>query len=209
MNPDAGRERKYDSPLRREQQQVTRDRIVEATTELLAEGQPASMAAVAERAGVSERTVYRHFPARTDLLAAVFESVTHLFTGPEEPQSLAALEATVRDMFPRYDRRPEIIRALQMSEVGPEGRAARSARRRAMVQQALADETAALGDAEGRRLEAAVHVLASSTSYLHLRDFWGMEAAESAEVVSWAINALVRAAQAEGEGRGGRRAAVG
>ena len=62
----------YDSPLRRRQQAATRDAILEATGLLVeAEGLDAlSYAAIAAKAGVQERTVYRHFPTKGELLEA-------------------------------------------------------------------------------------------------------------------------------------------
>lgn len=58
--------RRYDSPRRREQADATQERIVDAACELLGassirEWQGLTVRAVAERAGVSERTVFRHF----------------------------------------------------------------------------------------------------------------------------------------------------
>ena len=51
-----------------------RERIVRSALDLLAEGgyAAASVQAVARRAGVATGTVYRHFPAKTDLVAEVF-----------------------------------------------------------------------------------------------------------------------------------------
>jgi AcrR family transcriptional regulator len=52
----------------------TRERIVSAALDLIAEGGyvNAQVAAVAERAGVAVGTVYRHFPSKSDLFAEVF-----------------------------------------------------------------------------------------------------------------------------------------
>jgi serine phosphatase RsbU (regulator of sigma subunit) len=50
---------------------VNREHILEVATDLLAREPRASMAAVAEQADVSRATLYRHFPARADLLHAV------------------------------------------------------------------------------------------------------------------------------------------
>ena len=70
--------RGYDSPLRRQKAAQTRDRIVRAGSEL-AHGyaswdwQGLTFRAVAERAGVGERTVYRHFPTERHLHDAVMQ----------------------------------------------------------------------------------------------------------------------------------------
>lgn len=55
---------------------ANRQDLVEAASRLLAEHGPGmSLRAVAQSAGVGVGTLYRHFPARRDLLAAVLEKV--------------------------------------------------------------------------------------------------------------------------------------
>lgn len=68
--------RPYDNSLRRQRALGTRERIVEAGCELLSEStirdwQALTMNAVADRAGVHERTVYRHFTNERGLRDAV------------------------------------------------------------------------------------------------------------------------------------------
>jgi AcrR family transcriptional regulator len=70
--------RPYDSPVRRRQAAETRDRIVAAGAELVHElpswdWSLLTFRAVAERAGVGERTVYRHFPTERLLHDAVMQ----------------------------------------------------------------------------------------------------------------------------------------
>jgi AcrR family transcriptional regulator len=60
-------------PRRRDAQQ-NRERIVTAAATVIADDGPdASLDKIATRAGVGAGTLYRHFPTRSDLLAAVFE----------------------------------------------------------------------------------------------------------------------------------------
>jgi AcrR family transcriptional regulator len=72
--------RKYHSPLRRKQAAETRQRIVAAGTELV-RGFPSwdwknlTAKAVGERAGVSERTVHRHFSSERALRDAVLQGL--------------------------------------------------------------------------------------------------------------------------------------
>jgi AcrR family transcriptional regulator len=56
----------------------TRERIVTAARELIAEGgnDAAQVAAVADRAGVAVGTVYRYFPSKSDLFAEVFREAS-------------------------------------------------------------------------------------------------------------------------------------
>src|SRR5436190_7440526 len=76
-DPGMARERRsYDSPVRRRQVAETRERIIGAASALV-HGFPSwdwralTYRAVAERAGVSERTVYRHFTTEQELRDAV------------------------------------------------------------------------------------------------------------------------------------------
>ena len=64
--------RKYELKKRAEQMGETRLRITEAAIELHGSVGPSrtTMSAVAERAGVERRTLYRHFPNEADLFAA-------------------------------------------------------------------------------------------------------------------------------------------
>jgi AcrR family transcriptional regulator len=72
--------RRYDITLRRQQAAGTRERIVAAGSELL-HGSPIrdwralTVRAVAERAGVNERTVYRHFVNERALRDAVMHRI--------------------------------------------------------------------------------------------------------------------------------------
>jgi len=72
--------RPYDASLRREQAAATRERIVTAGSELLHAGsvrdwKRLTVRAVAQRAGVSERTVYRHFGNERGLTDAVMHQL--------------------------------------------------------------------------------------------------------------------------------------
>ena len=61
--------RKYKSPLRAQQAKDTRNRILEGAARLtLYNVERVTHAAVARSAGVSERTVFRHFPRKEDLV---------------------------------------------------------------------------------------------------------------------------------------------
>jgi AcrR family transcriptional regulator len=54
----------------------SRRAILDAAHELLGRDQDASFAAIAHAAGVGQATVYRHFPDRQDLIAALLEEAT-------------------------------------------------------------------------------------------------------------------------------------
>ena len=93
--------RPYESPLRAEQLEQTRLRILEATADVLAdeEVEEVTVPLVAMRARVSVRTVYRHFPTKEALFDAFGE-------WGEEHLRLAVLSYPetldeIREMAPR------------------------------------------------------------------------------------------------------------
>ena len=79
--------RTYSSPLRAEQAEQTRARIVQAAVDLLAEGDAGDLAMpdVAARAGVSVRTVYRSFATKDELLDAVIDWINAHIEGRAGP----------------------------------------------------------------------------------------------------------------------------
>ena len=59
--------------VREAQAAVVRDRVLDAVSGLVEAGDDITFAKAAAAAGVPERTVYRHFPNREALIAALFD----------------------------------------------------------------------------------------------------------------------------------------
>lgn len=77
--------RKYELRRRAEQQEETRQRIIEAAVELhqTVGGAKASIKAIAELSGVERLTVYRHFPDEKSLISAC---TSHYYTQNPTPE---------------------------------------------------------------------------------------------------------------------------
>jgi AcrR family transcriptional regulator len=101
MSREMQTKRKYELKKRAKQMGETRLRITEAAIELHGSLGPSrtTMSAVAERAGVERRTLYRHFPSEADLFEACS---THYFAANPWPD-LAAWRA-IRDPQDRLER---------------------------------------------------------------------------------------------------------
>jgi AcrR family transcriptional regulator len=84
MSHEKPLKRKYELKQRAEEMAETRRRITEAAIELHGTVGPSqtTLSAVAKRAGVERRTLYRHFPTEADLFAACS---THYFTANPWP----------------------------------------------------------------------------------------------------------------------------
>ena len=104
--------------LRERRRQETADLILDAVLDLMAEAgiDGLTMEAVAERVGVSLRTVYRYFPDRASLLTAALarhnEAVP--FESPTSPDQIGAVYGEV---FPRFDDTPAIVQAVLAARV--------------------------------------------------------------------------------------------
>lgn len=83
----------------------SRDAILAGAREVLAEDGFAGLDVIAERAGVHRATLYRHYPTREALIAALYEAylddaeVVMLAANPEAEDLLAEIEALTRRVF--------------------------------------------------------------------------------------------------------------
>src|SRR3981081_3159055 len=117
--------KRHSSGLRDEYAALTRGRIVAAFVESLGDGaaDDVSMADVAKRAKVAERTIYRHFKTRAELSAAAGEWIEDKvfsyipFTSPDE------LPEIFRKLCRRFDRHPHLARAIAVPRAGRRVRA--------------------------------------------------------------------------------------
>lgn len=97
--------RTYESPLRKAQADDTHQRIVEAAYELLKTTRPdeLSYAVIADSTGITQRTIYRHFPERSDLVGAVARLHVAQYLGdeglPVDPPGYARLLARFHEFL--------------------------------------------------------------------------------------------------------------
>jgi len=182
----------YHSPLRASQAAATRDRIVAACLALMREGADLTYASVAAEAGVQERTVYRHFPKKEDLEAAVWDWIiqhlTHAdFAARDEEQLIAAM----RESFAGFDAAAPLIQAMLHSPQGLEVCRSQQPARRAMFQ-ACVDSAVPGAPPEVRdRAAAVLQVLYSAASWDLLRSFWDMDAGDAADTIALGIRCLL------------------
>lgn len=192
--PAAGRP--YDNSHRASQAAQTHAAILDALVRVMARGvAELSMPAVAQEAGVSLRTVYRHFPTKRELLTAL---AFHLdarieYSAEPYPRDLDELTDHIRVYFRGLDRMSDADRAIWASQLGGEVRDASMQIKLAMIASGLAPATASLPEAERTRLFNVVTTLFSRFTLQRMKDDLGLSADEAAESVVWAIQTLVRA----------------
>jgi AcrR family transcriptional regulator len=187
--------RPYESPLRAEQMEQTRLRILEALTDLVADftTEEVTIPLVARRARVALRTVYRHFPTRDALFDAWGDWVertldVRLHTYPKTVDELGEF---AEDLYRSYDQNQALIRAMLNSRAARGARERTRRRRKRSFESAMRELTAGLGPAERMRALAVVYLLVSAPAWQAMRDQWALDGTEAAKAAAWAVRVLV------------------
>jgi len=167
-------------------------RILDAFIALLTEGAPdVSHDAVAARARVARRTVYRYFPDRTALMDAALMRVREL-AGPQVayPASAEELLATLEPIYTGFDAIAPIAIMLRTTPQGRALRLAQNARRVASYTEALAEAVRELPP-EDRKLATAMLQVLHTTPWLEMHDHWGLDGRQIARATGWAVRTLL------------------
>lgn len=179
----------------------TRRAILDALAAVIAEtgGLGFSVQQVAERAGVTHRTVYNHFPTRDAMNDALAEHVEYVlerggYREPRVPTSSGALVPMIADAYAAFQAHEAPSRAYVMLMLASR-RPARVWRRRTSAFEAvIARDTAPPAPLTSRGLTAAVRMFLSSTGWHLLTEQMGLSPAEAATTATWAAQTLLDAA---------------
>ncbi|MFZ0251752.1 MAG: TetR/AcrR family transcriptional regulator [Acidimicrobiales bacterium] len=199
--PATGRTRRhYDSTLRRQRAAETRERIIAAGSELLhgssvRDWHGLTIRAVAERAGVNERTVYRHFVNEQGLHDAVmhqFEEEAGIDLQGMHLKDVADVTARIFAHVSSYppDARqpldPTLLNAKQ--------------RQHEALLTAVGAGTETWSDEDRTVAAAVLDVLWSVASYERMVVDWQMDTAEATRAIIWVIGLVRRAVVASPDG---------
>ena len=194
--------RPYHSPLREEQARQTRDTILDALTALLADRRADEITTreIAERAGVSQPTVYRHFPDRTALLEGITERINEFATesdhGGYALESIDEVGPRIEWLFATSETIPVEMRAEALLNADPR-RFGDDTRRHSEEMLALvAAEFPELRERQHVQLAGLLRCLGSSQSWLRMREEFGVPGVEAGPLMRWAIDTLIRAVRA-------------
>jgi AcrR family transcriptional regulator len=191
-----------DQSLRDEQASLTRDRIMRALADLLVEQGPQSLSlhAVAERAGVSDRTLYRHFANKEALYVALQAWISDAVDRAAPPPSLTSpddLAASLRAAFPELARLKDAYLVLQGLPEVRDAMASGHADRRGAITKAMKPVTRGLPKPAATRMTAIAHLLGSSRALYFLQDVWSFTPEQAAEASGWAIGVIAAAHEGE------------
>lgn len=195
--------RTYQSPLRAEQMEQTREKILEAVLELTNErADDVTVASAAQRAGVSVRTAYRYFPTLDDLLDAFNVWLGKKLGTLKLPSERSALPQFIQTMFEYFERNEAFFRASRARSLGNTVDAALRSRRKVDQVKAIEKIVAPLvknGDPGAtRKMGGQLHALMSLDNYLQLTEVWRLTRQEAADATAEAVERLLASWEEEG-----------
>jgi AcrR family transcriptional regulator len=203
--PAKSKRRAYRSPLRDERVIQTRERILEALVQVLARNGIAelSIPLVAREARVSIPSIYRYFPTKRDLFAAL-DDYAHSkggFSFSQFPQSNTPEELAeiIPALFERRESIEPTIAAALRTRIGYDIRRPQLAERAKYFETALRPAMKNLNRKEQAWLRDVVFVLTSYGCVRAFKDYLGLDSHGAADRVAWAIRVLARGAMHQEE----------
>jgi len=190
----------YNSPLRAHQKEQTREMILAAVAAILAQHstEAATIGEVARVAGVTMRTVFRHFATREELLSAFWRWQLEQTGGRTilGPESLEGLLERIREFFESLDAEENLIRAVISS---PEGREIRKQANQIRLEKMLdfvRSMVPELPKRDRHEVAAGIITVSSVLSWLFMRDNCGYDGKRAGEAAALSVQLIIEAAQA-------------
>jgi AcrR family transcriptional regulator len=192
----------YEAIGRTQQKSRTRQALVTATRELLAQGLTPKVEDAAEFAGISRTTAYRYFPNQRSLLLAAHPQISPETLLPADaPNDPSARLDAFMAAFNRYnfDWEPQLRTSLRLS-LEPAGiqPALRQGRAVAWIEDALEPVRHTRPDIDIHRLAIAIRSATGIESLIWLIDIAGYTRDQAAKTVRRTAHALLDAALASG-----------
>lgn len=179
--------------IRQEYKEQTRIRILDAAVELIEEAgeAPLTIAAVADRAGVTDRTVYRHFETRDALVRATWSHMQQRVASQGFPRTADQMIQSPPQLFPRFDRARELVRASLYSPAGLDMRMSSNAERREATSSSVADAFPVADRSWLIRRAAVAQLINSAYAWEVMAQYWGLDGNEAGKAASEALAVLL------------------
>lgn len=194
----------YDSTGRVGQKRRTRQALIEAAEQLIADGATPTVEDAAALAGISRTTAYRYFTNQRELVVAAHPELDATSLLPDDaPDDPAARLAIVVERITRVvcDREAQHRTMLRLSlGADAEQRAnlvLRQGRAIGWIDEALAPLRDRMAASDLRRLVLAVRASIGIEAFVWLTDVARLTPDEAVENMRWSAAALLRAALAD------------
>lgn len=196
----------YELTGRTNQKARTRDALIAAARELLAQGVTPTVERAADKASISRTTAYRYFKNRRALLVAAYPEIEARSLldddAPEDPA--ARLELVMERLTQQVlEHEPELRAALRLSLELPrpdaEALSLRQGRAIHWIEDALAPLRDRLRSEEVHRLALAIRATLGIESLVWLTDVGGLSRQDAADLMRASARTLLRAALADND----------
>ena len=190
--------RRYSSPLRERHAQQTRDLILDAVTDLLESRRIDEITTreIAQSAGVSERTVYRHFADRDALLAGLTARLMRALDGRQDPSThtiatVDSLKAVAIALMAGLEEFHVAARAEALFNADPRRFSPDTRANSAQFPGVIATILPELSSPDCLRLAAVIRCLLSAQGWLRMREEFGVSGDDAGPMVAWVLDAIV------------------
>lgn len=145
---------------------------------------------IARRAGVGERTIFRHYATRTDLLLGAASWADRVVFARPDYDSVFDLPLALRQTMTAYGQRPDL--AFLVAEAMMRGAAGTDpAPSREHLERLLWQEIPDLQEDERRSVLAALCHLDSAGTWVALQREFGMAVHDIADAAAWSAEAIL------------------
>ena len=197
----------YEATGRSRQKQRTRNALIAAARDLVAQGGAApTVEAAAEAASVSRTTAYRYFPTQRALLVAAHPETTATSLVPDdagddpETRLLAAVDAFIRIVVDTEHQQRTMLRLSLDPDISKESLPLRQGRAIGWFEEALAPLAPQIGDAVIHRLALSLRSAVGIESLIWLTDIAELTRDEAAQLMHDSARALLRQALSDAGG---------
>lgn len=182
--------------LRDKQKQVARELILQAAADLIVEVglEAVALVDIAERAGVSKRTLYNYFDSRETLLAelsAWSDELTLELGGYLVPGSLDTLPEVIQAVWRTWAAQGTVHRALvRIAASNPSEISDGRRTRRAALAAAIDEVRPDLGPEQCHELAAVFHAITSAPVFERLTAQDGLGVDRAGSLIAWVLTTM-------------------
>ena len=195
----------YEASGRTRQKSQTRDALIDATRQLIAEGLTPTVEDAAAQAGISRTTAYRYFSNQRAILVAAHPEIERKsLLGAHPSRDPSERLGAVLDEFFRIilETEPQLRMALRLSldrGPAPNDNSLRRGRAVGWIEDALAPLLGKLSKQEIRKLAFAIRSAAGIEALVWLTDVAQLSRAQAVEIMRSSALALLRVAISDGK----------
>jgi AcrR family transcriptional regulator len=192
----------YELHGRTAQKQRTRDALVAAAQQLIADGLTPTVEATADAASISRTTAYRYFPNQAALLATAYPETAAASLLPDDPPAdpearlMLVVDRFLKILFESEPQQRTMLR-LSLDPNNNDELPLRKGRAIGWLTDALEPVAPTLGDRGVHRLVLSIRSAIGIEALVWLVDIVGLSRKEAKAQMRWTATMLYRAAAAD------------